>query len=152
MEERVVIKSMKDHQNLKKLAKAFFKRNPSISCPAFPNEAIVFNSKGLSHLFYKGAEKISRRELQESEVRINLLPRALEVLQRMPLPQEESELVDTRGKHYRYWAFEAVVDNRRVKVIVRQVGDGKKHFWSVIPAWRKNRGGVLNARGNLANQ
>ena len=25
------------------------------------------------------------------------------------------------------------------KVIVRQVGHGQKHFWSVIPAWRKDR-------------
>jgi len=47
---------------------------------------------------------------------------------------------------YQFWTFEAVIDNRRIKVIIRQVGNGKKHFWSVIPTWRKDRFGVLNAQ------
>lgn len=85
-------------------------------------------------------------------MRVNLLPHALEMLKRMPLPQEESSLTDKRGKVCRYWAFEAVVNNRRIKVIIRQIGNGKKHFWSVIPAWRRVRGEVVNAKGNLANQ
>ena len=40
----------------------------------------------------------------------------------------------------------------RIKVIVRQVGNGAKHFWSVIPGWRKIRGAVSNARGDLSRQ
>lgn len=142
---------MKTHQDIKKHAKTLFKKYRSISCPAFPKEAVVFNSKGLSHLFYKGAEKTSTRSPLESEVRVKLLPHAIEVLKCMPLPQEESSLVDKKGKVCRYWAFEAVVHNRRVKVIVRQVGNGKKHFWSVIPAWRKIRGQVVNSKGNLGD-
>lgn len=69
----------------------------------------------------------------------------------MPLPQEESTFV-VDAKKIRYWAFEAVVDRRRIKVIVRQVGRGNKHFWSVIPAWRRVRGHVVNAKSNLKNQ
>lgn len=68
----------------------------------------------------------------------------------MPLAQEESSLVDSKGRVCRYFAFEAVIDGRRIKVIVRQVGKGKKHFWSVIPAWRKIRGQVVNAKSSLA--
>ncbi len=142
---------MNTHQELKQHAAAFFKKNQSVSCPAFPKEKITFNSKGLSHLFYKGAGKTSTRNLQESEARVKLLPHALEVLKRMPLPQEESNLVDKAGRVCRYWAFEAVVENRRIKVIVRQMGNGKKLFWSVIPAWRKIRGQIVNAKGNLGD-
>ena len=67
----------------------------------------------------------------------------------MPFIQEETNLVNYEGKICYYWAFEAVVDKRRIKVIVRQVGKGKKHFWSVIPAWRRIRGIVINAKGKL---
>jgi len=35
---------------------------------------------------------------------------------------------------------------------IRQIGDGKKHFWSVIPAWRRVRGKIVNAKGNLGKQ
>jgi len=63
----------------------------------------------------------------------------------MPLPQEESKYIK-KGKVYLFWAFEAVVDKRRIKVIIRQVGNGKRHFWSVIPAWRRNKFGVINAK------
>jgi len=63
----------------------------------------------------------------------------------MPYWQEESHYVKDKIT-YKFWCFEAVVENRRIKVIVRQVGNGKKHFWSVIPAWRKDRYGILNAK------
>lgn len=142
---------MNTHLELKQHAATFFKKHRFVSCPAFPKEKIAFNSKGLSHIFYKGAGKISSRSMQESEVRVKLLPRALEVLKRMPLSQEESAVIDRAGRVCRYWAFEAIVDNRRIKVIVRQVGNGKKHFWSVIPAWRRIRGQVVNAKGNLSD-
>lgn len=134
---------------LKKRAKEFFRQNKSVSCPAFPQETISFTSKGLNHLFYEGGSKKPSRPLKEVETRVNLLPFALKVLQLMPLSQEENSLVNPEGKICTYWAFEAVVDQRRIKVIVRQVGKGKKHFWSVIPAWRRIRGKVINAKGNL---
>ncbi|MDD4990098.1 MAG: hypothetical protein PHW31_02200 [Candidatus Pacebacteria bacterium] len=36
------------------------------------------------------------------------------------------------------WGLVAIIRNFRVKVIIRQAGNGQKHFWSVIPAWRKS--------------
>lgn len=138
------------HKQLKQRAQAFFKQTKSITSPAFPKEKIAFSSKGLSHLFYKGANKRSARDVKESETRVNLLPAAHKLLKVMALPQEESTLTNREGKVCKYWAFEAVVDARRIKVIVRQVGNGKKHFWSVIPAWRRIRGKVINAKGKLS--
>ncbi len=134
---------------LKKQAKDFFRKVKSVNCPAFPKEKIYFNSKGLSHLFYKGSRKVFGRPSKEAKIRVFLLPRAVKVLTLMPLAQEES-CFNVQEKKIRYWAFEAVVDDRRIKVIVRQIGRGKKHFWSVIPAWRRIRGCVVNAKGNLS--
>ena len=124
-------------------------KQKAVACPAFPEEKVTLNSKGLNHLFYEGGLKKPSRPFKEVEARVNLLPSALKVLQQMPFIQEENTLVNYEGKTCYYWAFEAVVDERRIKVIVRQVGKGQKHFWSVIPAWRRIRGVIVNAKGKL---
>lgn len=139
----------KETIKIKKQAKEFFKKNKFVSCPAFPKERVVFNSKGLSHLFYEGGIRKPTRPFKEVELRVNLLSSALKVLQHMPFIQEETTLVNYQGKTCYYFAFEAVVNERRIKVIVRQVGKGQKHFWSVIPAWRRIRGKIINAKSKL---
>ena len=133
-------------KTLKEKVKDIFQQNRSLICPAFPNEEIIFNAKGINHLFYKG----SRRKRLASRIKANLrlLPRAIELLKKMPIPQEEDSYTKDKKK-YNFWAFEGVVDSRRIKVIIRQVGNGKKHFWSVIPFWRKKRFGVRNSKSPL---
>lgn len=136
---------------LKSQARRFFRKTKSIECPAFPKKNIIFNSKGLSHLFYKGTKKISTRDFSQTSIRIKLLSRAARLLKLANYPQEENTFLIDKKK-YRYWAFEGVINNKRIKVIIRQVGQGKKHFWSVIPAWRRTRGQIQNSRGNLSKQ
>ncbi len=123
--------------------KKLFNEYKEVVCPAFPNERIVFNAKGINHLIYKGSR--SRREESRIFANIRLLPRAVKILRVMPLWQEENSYIKD-GTPYKFWCFEAVADERRIKVIVRQVGNGKKHFWSVIPAWSKDRYGIVNAK------
>ncbi|MBI2268717.1 MAG: hypothetical protein HYU80_04795 [Candidatus Blackburnbacteria bacterium] len=123
--------------------KKIFNETKEVSCPSFPNEKVVFNAKGINHLIYKGNR--SRREESRILTNIRLLPKAIKVLKHMAYPQEETSY-SREEVTYKFWTFEAVVDDRRIKVIVRQVGRGKKHFWSVIPAWRKDRFGILNAK------
>jgi len=35
----------------------------------------------------------------------------------------------------KFYEFIAVLDNVRVKVVIKEVSGGQKHFWSVIPFW-----------------
>ena len=74
-------------KELKKQAREFFKQNKQVSCPAFPKETISFTSKGLNHLFYEGS--MTGRPAKETETRVLLLPRALKVLEKITLWQEE---------------------------------------------------------------
>jgi len=40
----------------------------------------------------------------------------------------------------RYWGIIAIIEGRKIKVIIRKIGDnGALHFWSVVPAWTTNR-------------
>ena len=122
--------------------KSFFNQVRQVQNPAL-GEIIYFNAKGINHLLYKN----NRNLRQKDRIKANfiLLPRATKLLEKSTFWQEESHYVKDKSKYF-FWAFEAVVDQRRIKVIVRQVNSGKKHFWSVIPAWRKNRYGILNAK------
>ena len=43
---------------------------------------------------------------------------------------------DTILKSISFYEFISVLENTRVKVIVKQIDDGQKFFWSVIPYWK----------------
>lgn len=135
------------NKELKEEAAKFFSVHKSVACPAFPKEKIIFNSKGLGHLFYKGSRKA--RKPKQSKVRIGLLPSALVVLKKLSLFQEERILSDKKGQTIHYWALEGVVEEKRIKVIVRQVDKGKKHFWSVIPSWKNIDGKRVNVKSKF---
>ena len=43
-------------------------------------------------------------------------------------------------KCVKYWGVIAIIDNQKIKVIIRKIGDnGSLHFWSIIPAWTTNK-------------
>lgn len=134
---------MKFKDQLKKI----FDENKEIDCPAFPGKKVHFNSKGINHLIYKSPR--SMREVARIKTNIRLLPSAIKLLKIMPIAQEES-MYESNGVTMRYWAFEGVIDERRIKVIVRQKGNGNRHFFSVIPGWRKDRfGAIKNSKVDL---
>ncbi|PJE68452.1 hypothetical protein COU94_01785 [Candidatus Shapirobacteria bacterium CG10_big_fil_rev_8_21_14_0_10_38_8] len=39
----------------------------------------------------------------------------------------------------KYFGFIAIVDGWKIKIIIKQVGNGAPFFWSVIPNWVTNR-------------
>jgi len=58
-----------------------------------------------------------------------------EQYQMVPVKRHKHKCMESRL--VQHWGFIAVLDNRiRVKVILRKVGDGNIHFWSVIPYWK----------------
>ena len=120
-----------------------FRQTREIPCPAFNGERVYFNAKGINHLIYKGNR--SRRDPNRIITNTKLLPRAIKLLRLSTFWQEESNY-NADNMNCKFWAFEAVIDDRRIKVIIRQVGQGRKHFWSVIPAWRKDRFGIVNVK------
>ncbi len=39
----------------------------------------------------------------------------------------------------KYWGFVAIIGDKRPKIIIRKVGGGRYHFWSIIPQWKTVR-------------
>jgi len=125
-------------------AREFYDSVGSVDCPYF-NTKVTFNAKGFHHLQYSAG---SERTKQAQLYKFALLESAVEILKHSGTVQQYRQQLGTvghkKGKSglrdtnmMTYWAFEAIVGKnepefRRVKVIVRQIGNGEPHFWSVM--------------------
>jgi len=132
-----------NYQKIREAAENFYKKIGCLNCPVFNNKKVYFNSEGFNHLVYK---KSSERNKNDQIIKFKLLPIAKEIVGLATTYQEYDEGMFniTRKKfkkrtvesvRVKYWALVAIIRNYKVKVIIRQVGDGNKHFYSVIPAW-----------------
>ena len=154
-------KNEKDFLKVKSEAEEFYKTIGDIYCPYF-KEKIAFNTKGLKHLKFKSNRQARPGKDQYS--RLKLICLAPEVLKRSHTLQGiwqirrfEFQKTNSRWeqvmKDVMYYEFIAVIDNVRVKVIIKEVSGGEKHFWSVIPFWGvdKTTSKRILHSGNLEN-
>lgn len=142
---------MDDISNYEKLradTHAFFLTLKPIHSPAL-NELVHFSAESFNHILYKG----SRRERDRSSqiMRFKLLPRAIKLIGYSTTYQEYEETIKEfevktrktktrKSKKVQYWGIIAITENRKIKVILRKIGDnGILHFWSIIPAWTTNK-------------
>ncbi len=136
-------KDEKDFLKVKNGAEKFYKTINDIYCPYF-KEKIAFNTKGLKHLKFKSNRQARPKKDQYS--RLKLIHFAPEVLKRSHTLQGiwqirrfEVQKMNSRWeqvmKDVIYYEFTAVIDTIRLKVIIKQVLGGEKHFWSVVPFW-----------------
>jgi len=109
----------------KKIAKEFYFKewvpNPP-KCPTFDGEVINISNHGWDHLVY-----LRKRAKLELLGRLFILERAKKLLETAHNFQSHI----TR-KDMDFWSFEAEVEKVRIKVVVRSIQDGDKHFYSVI--------------------
>jgi len=136
-----------DFESVKAKAEEFYATVGSVRCPYFPGD-IAFNVKGIKHLRFKSDEVARSREDQYSRLKlVHLAPEVLK-LSRTVQGIWQTRRFEMQKTHSRwekvlkdvvFYEFMAVLKNVRVKVIVKEVAGGEKHFWSVIPFWGINR-------------
>ena len=157
---------MQDISNYEKIredAHSFYEKIGAIRCPALDNELVHFTAEGFNHLLYKGDRR--ERSRNDQITKFKLLTKAKTILEISTTYQEYDESLTTvRKKRFKktveetatvkYWGLVAIIQNFRTKVIIRQIGNGQKHFWSVIPAWRTDHYRDIKlismAKGNLS--
>ena len=135
----------KDFESVREAAEAFYATISSVSCPYFNGKTVLFNAKGIRHLKFKSDEKARPREDQYPRLKLlHLAPRVLQLSRTVQgvWHTKQFEPLRTHGRWERvlreviFYEFIAVIENVRVKVIVKQVGEGEKYFWSIIPFWK----------------
>jgi len=131
------------HKKELQKARDFYDSIDNLDCPYF-SVPITFNAKGFHHLqFSAGSERSKLSQINK----FNLIPKAKEIIISSGTLQQYRKQLGAVGKKkgrsghrdtkiMQYWGFEGIlgVDREmvRVKVIVRQVGEGGPHFWSVM--------------------
>lgn len=139
IEERV-----KEYAEIKKKVAELYATFGSVPCAALGDQRVYFTSEGFNHLVYKAPKK--PRDERVQILRFDMLEKAKFILESSTTYQEYDEIivnkkVNRRGKWIyknvvvRCWGFIAIVSKFRIKVIVKQEGNGKLEFQSVIPAW-----------------
>jgi len=98
------------------------------------DEDIIFNSKGFYHLKYKSNG--TKRRSKEQKYKIGLLPLVIPVIKMATEVHEYKKFELGDGKITEIWELRALVGKQdtQVSVVLRRVGDGKVHFFSV---WKK---------------
>lgn len=155
------MQDISNYHQIKETAENFYKKIGRLFSPIF-KERVAFNSEGFNHLLYK---KGGERNKSDQITKFKILPIAKEIVAIATTYQEYDEgIAQVQRKRFkrkinesatvRYWGLVAIIRNCRVKVIIRQVGDGQKHFYSVIPAWSARYYNgikiISNAKGDLS--
>ncbi len=120
-----------------------YKQIKQVFCPYLKTK-VVFNSGGFRHLIYKAGNK--KRDPSSMKMRFKMLSNAVAVLKITTTLQEyQSETKELPVKEYGqkvdkittvvYFGFIAIINDWKIKVIVKKIGQGEPFFWSVIPNW-----------------
>jgi hypothetical protein len=131
-------------------AQGFYRGLGRVRCPYFQAD-VQFNAQGFEHLRHKSWNR--GRERRDQFMRLKHLARAPQILQLSRTVQgiHETNEWERQHKHGRwekrlvpvkYYEFVAVLEQRRFKVIIKQLPDGARIFWSLIPFWRQSEAGT----------
>ena len=135
-----------EFEDVRSRAEGFYQTIGSVQCPFF-NEKVNFNAEGLEHLKFKSWNHARKR--RDQFMRLKLIDLAPEVIRRSRTLQGiwETKLPVRRKRHKKwesvftdvtFYEFIAVLERKRVKVIVKQFAGGEKFFWTMIPFWGTN--------------
>ena len=134
------------YETARMAAHNYFQKNAKIQSPILGT--VHLNSDGFLHLIYGDKHHKNKRDWKNQVKRFHLVSYTRRIIEGMSFYQEYLEQYQTvivkqqkhkvpESKIVRYWGFVAVIDNKiRVKLILRQIGNGNIHFWSVIPFWK----------------
>ena len=137
----------------KEKARQIYDSQRTIFSPFFKQD-IILNSDGFHHLRYS-----ARRERNKNEqiLKFTLLPLGLQIIKTATTLQEYRKLLSPVGekskrdgsvamKMIEWWGFIAIFVKHEIKVrvVLRKVGEGNIHFWSVM----QKRNNSKNKRKN----
>lgn len=102
--------------------------------PAIENSVVRFNAIGFKHLI----RKAKRRTPAEQISRFKLIKYAPIIVSDPDVDVTYRQNIRTDGRIVRYWGLNKSIDNKRLRVVVRQIGNGMKHFYSIMEHASKN--------------
>jgi hypothetical protein len=121
-------------------AKRVYKMIGRVKCPALNDEFVAFNNEGLNHIMRKGknlrpkTEQKRRFALLKYAEPIIINPQAIieyrEEIKKVFVKKQGQKIL--QESIARFWTFSASVDHCKIKIVVRQLNAGQKHFFSIM--------------------
>lgn len=116
----------------KKIKNTYFKickENSNLICPQVNNSKVYFNNHGMNHLLRKNGRP---REYRQICIRISLLKYCKVILCSNDTKIEIRSEIRV-GKLITYWGISKNIStNLFITVVVRKIGNGKMHFYSIF--------------------
>jgi len=143
----VMALDLENFDEVKLKGEELYKSLEGVHCPYF-NEKIHFNAKGLEHLKFKKHDRARTRQDQYMRFKLlHLAPKVLRISKTLQGKWETKSFervrvhsrTETVMKDIEYYEFVAVMEEVRVKIIVKRIADGELFFWSIIPYWGVNK-------------
>jgi hypothetical protein len=100
----------------------------SIRCYILSSENVFFNNVGFRHLIRKGGIK---RPVLEQKRRFKLLKYCRTILTSEDVSVEYRTSKKEKSK-VEFWGITAIINKRKIRVIIRRINDGKLIFLSVM--------------------
>ena len=136
-------RAIREYHTLVETSRVAYDASSEIYCPYFKS-TVSLTSDGFNHLLHKPNRQ--PRNIKEQRLKLRLLKPALHILRNAGTVQEYRATLEksgkpgkdgfTKTKRVEYWAFHDIVGKDPmilVRMIVRKVGEGTPHFWSVMP-------------------
>ncbi len=104
-----------------------YRKIGSVWCPSLSGP-VIFDYHGLRHLLANGRGMRSFSDLAQ---RLKLIDYATEVLLSASKISEHRSFL--KGNTIvQFWSVEKIIDSKRLRCVIRSIGDGRKHFFSVM--------------------
>lgn len=104
--------------------KKFYRQIKSLRCPTLNNEEVFFTNSGFNHFFER---RRFPRPRNDQLRRFYLFKHVVEVL------QSTTAIITVRQKESLcFWTIKEIVQEKTIRVIVRQINNGPKHFFSIM--------------------
>ena len=116
------------YERTKRVAQSIYKKIEKVVCPILNDEEIHFNATGFGHLI----RKLKIRSRNEQKRRFRLIPFAKKIIIESKTIEDYRENKTNKGKTVKEWAMVSTFGTLTIKLIIRQVGKGHKHFYSIM--------------------
>lgn len=129
-----------EYEQLKLKAKKVYSKIGRIASPALNDEYVAFTNIGFTHLIRKGRNP---RPRNEQAGRFLLIPYAEQIIKnpkaiilyrssetKYYINRHGQKILTTSTAHF--WTFVESIKGVKIKIVIRQLNKGQKHFFSIM--------------------
>ena len=119
---------MPQHQEFIEKVKKIYKSLGSVTWPGLNGERVFFMDDGFRHLIKKNRKF---RKFKDIYRRLRIVKYCKEIIE-SSRSYKDYKIVIGRMVTFKYWSLEGKVRELKIAMIIRQINNGRKHFFSVF--------------------